>query len=459
MALLFGCMCALQRTSPATADTVQHSLAPALHFLKTWLAVLFVPALVVLPLKASMVRGVEFRLGAILVVGAAASLAATGVFAKYFQEQFPTCSDNIGIVENDKTTTNSGGKSGPSLPLLRWPLMLSAASLATYSIPSLPSPVATVLRKVFEVSSTVTGFVAGFTVVPPLVRKVVHPVLFTALFTLLALVVLGRASIPPIPLEQMLREYLIPAGAGASAGAGAVTVWGGIGSLLTGLGSGNLVASLLGPAIVSLGLQLYQHRAMLQRNAALFLSATACSACTGLLSSALLSRVLLQQAAHLSGSSASASTAAVALATLTRSITSPLALSGAALTGADPSLSALFAVSTGIIGASLCGPIMKLLAVRDPLSIGLTMGGSAHGIGAAALIVGPSSSTPSSMTTPLTSKASTSTQLVAAESGQRAADAAAFSASVVAMALTGLWTVLLLAQGSVRSVLVRIAVL
>jgi len=59
----------------------------------------------------------------------------------------------------------------------------------------------------------------------------------------------------------------------------------------------------------------------------------------------------------------------MSLAPLTRCITSPLALAAAKLTGADPSVSALIVVLTGIIGASFGDSFLNWIGVRDPVAV------------------------------------------------------------------------------------------
>jgi hypothetical protein len=90
-----------------------------------------------------------------------------------------------------------------------------------------------------------------------------------------------------------------------------------------------------------------------------------------------------------------------------------LALAGARLTGADPSLSALIVVVTGILGASMGPAFLDAIGVRDPVSVGVAVGAGAHGLGTAAL----------------------------------AQDPVKFASAVVSMTLTGLFTVVFMAHG------------
>lgn len=101
------------------------------------------------------------------------------------------------------------------------------------------------------------------------------------------------------------------------------------------IASGNLISSLLGPSIISFGLQLYQYRELLKQSIPLFMITTCFSSIFGLYSSAILSNLIKLKPISLS------------LSPLTRCITSPLAQAGAILTGADKSLTVFFVVMTG----------------------------------------------------------------------------------------------------------------
>lgn len=244
----------------------------------------------------------------------------------------------------------------------------------------------------FEVSSVASGYIFGSTKVSAGIKKIVHPVIICALYSLLSLSAL--ASTLQTPLQVILMEFysdMVKSGHTQT---------------------GQLISSLLGPSIISFGLQLYQYRQVLKQSAPLFLLTTGFSSIFGLLSSALLSRLAKFNPTSLS------------LSPLTRCITSPLAQAGAVLTGADKSITVFFVVLTGIVGASIGETLLKSLSVDDPICVGLSMGASAHGIGTAAIATNP----------------------------------VAFASSVVSMTLTGLWTVVLLSQEPIRSRLIKFVI-
>ncbi len=69
-----------------------------------------------------------------------------------------------------------------------------------------------------------------------------------------------------------------------------------------------------------------------------------------------------------------------------KSATMPIAVDVAALTGGVPSLTTVAVGITGIAGAVLTGPILKILKISDPVIHGFTKGLSAHAIGTAKAI-------------------------------------------------------------------------
>jgi putative effector of murein hydrolase len=132
---------------------------------------------------------------------------------------------------------------------------------------------------------------------------------------------------------------------------------------------------------------------------------------SGLVSSALGSRVL-----RVSGVAAQASI-------LTRAITTPLALAASKITGADPTLTSAISLFTGIIGASIGTKVLRMQGVEDDVSVGIATGAAAHSLGAASVVSNP----------------------------------VRFASAIVAMCLTGVWTVVLLSIPQTRVALLRLA--
>lgn len=64
-----------------------------------------------------------------------------------------------------------------------------------------------------------------------------------------------------------------------------------------------------------------------------------------------------------------------------KSVTTPIAMGISEKIGGVPTLSTVFVMITGIVGAIVAGTVMKLVKVKDPLVKGFSMGLAAHGLG------------------------------------------------------------------------------
>ncbi len=133
---------------------------------------------------------------------------------------------------------------------------------------------------------------------------------------------------------------------------------------------GQFVHFLLGPATVALAVPLYKQWAKLRR---LWLPLTItllCGVVIGALSSVGLARLFhagLQ----------------TQLSLAPKSVTAPVAMGIAEKIGGLPSLTAVFVVATGILGAVIGGKIFTLMRIDDDSIRGFAMGITAHGIGTA----------------------------------------------------------------------------
>ena len=127
---------------------------------------------------------------------------------------------------------------------------------------------------------------------------------------------------------------------------------------------------LLGPATVALAIPLYQQRDKLKR-LWLPLSLTLITGvCIGALSSLGLARLFgigIQ----------------TQLSLAPKSVTAPVAMGIAEKIGGLPSLTAVFVVATGILGAALGTRLFSLMGIQDDSVKGFAMGLTAHGIGTA----------------------------------------------------------------------------
>ncbi|HEX2019108.1 MAG TPA: LrgB family protein [Aurantimonas sp.] len=127
---------------------------------------------------------------------------------------------------------------------------------------------------------------------------------------------------------------------------------------------------LLGPATVALAIPLYRQFDRVRRSAL----AVAASLVAGSLT-AIASALLVGALTRLD---------VVSLASLApKSATAPVAMGITEKLGGLPSLTAVFVILTGILGAALGPVVLNLLGIRDEAARGLAMGTASHGIGTA----------------------------------------------------------------------------
>lgn len=132
-----------------------------------------------------------------------------------------------------------------------------------------------------------------------------------------------------------------------------------------------LITALLGPATVALAVPLYRNRALFVANIL--------TASVGLVAGSLVTMVVCGSLARIF---ALPPTLVASLSI--KSATAPIAIEIAKIVHGDPATTAVFVVSTGIMGA-IGGPwLMDRLGVATPLARGLALGTVSHGIGTAA---------------------------------------------------------------------------
>jgi putative effector of murein hydrolase len=139
-------------------------------------------------------------------------------------------------------------------------------------------------------------------------------------------------------------------------------------------GAGDLLTFVLGPAVCSLGVSIYERRKLIRQNLKEVVTATGVSCVGGLFGTALAVRLLGLASAELR------------LSLLPRNITSALAVAIAEIVGANKSLAVSFAIVTGLIGANFGATLLDYFGVKDPVARGLGMGSAAHGLGTAAIV-------------------------------------------------------------------------
>lgn len=136
---------------------------------------------------------------------------------------------------------------------------------------------------------------------------------------------------------------------------------------------GDMILFLLGPSVVALAVPLYQRRAEIWARKRLILLGILGGSLTSILSACGLAWIL--------GGSRD-----VILSLAPKSVTTPIAISIVDKIGGIAPLTAALVVLTGCLGA-VCGPeFCRRLGIVSPVSVGLAMGTSAHGIGTARML-------------------------------------------------------------------------
>lgn len=127
---------------------------------------------------------------------------------------------------------------------------------------------------------------------------------------------------------------------------------------------------LLGPATVALAIPLARELPRLRQLALPITAGLVAGNLTAILSAVLLGKWL--------GGSAQ-----VTRSLAPKSVTTPIAMGISEKIGGQPSLTAVFVIATGVIGAMLGPPLLDLLRAPDPAVRGTAMGTSCHGLGTA----------------------------------------------------------------------------
>lgn len=133
-------------------------------------------------------------------------------------------------------------------------------------------------------------------------------------------------------------------------------------------GAGKYIEFWLKPAIVALGVPLYQHLGQIRRQFIPIFLSQLVGCIVGLVSVVLIAKLL--GASH---------TTIISLAP--KSVTTPIAMEVCQSLGGIPSLTAAIVVSVGIFGA-VCGfKVLEVWHIRNPYSQGISIGTASHAVG------------------------------------------------------------------------------
>lgn len=127
---------------------------------------------------------------------------------------------------------------------------------------------------------------------------------------------------------------------------------------------------LLGPATVALAVPLMRHLPEVKRALVPMLAALVAGSVAAIVSAVMLAQWLGLDRANV-------------LALAPKSSTAPIAMGIAETIGADPALTAVLTIATGITGAIIVTPLMNALRLKNYAARGFAAGLAAHGIGTA----------------------------------------------------------------------------
>lgn len=127
---------------------------------------------------------------------------------------------------------------------------------------------------------------------------------------------------------------------------------------------------LLGPATVALAVPLVRHLPEVKRALVPMLAALVAGSVTAIVSAVMIAQWLGLDRANV-------------LALAPKSSTAPIAMGIAETIGADPALTAVLTIATGITGGILVTPLMNALRLKNYAARGFAAGLAAHGIGTA----------------------------------------------------------------------------
>lgn len=131
---------------------------------------------------------------------------------------------------------------------------------------------------------------------------------------------------------------------------------------------GHYIDFWLKPAIVALGVPLYQHLGQIRRQFVPIIVSQLVGCLVGLVSVVLIARWM--------GASRE-----VIISLAPKSVTTPIAMEVCSVAGGIPSLTAAIVVCVGLLGAVFGFKILEVWHVRNPYSQGLGLGAASHAVG------------------------------------------------------------------------------
>lgn len=353
--------------NPPTNIIILSFLQPGATLLAKWLPVFFVPSLITLPLTGSIGTSMEImKILTVIITGFFFTLLSTSysvTLVRYFQTFILGMNQStLHTASSSTSTTSTTTKTIIDTKSLSPPpkkvfsdvlyniLCIGVASTGIGSILTKGSNI--IWMKSFLLFTTLHTFVFG-TRLPNKIKQLIHPLVTCTAFTWTAMAILAKVTGANSSFRSILLSYKT----------------GGLGTLY---GPGDVLLFLLGPAVVSLAISMYDKRDLMRQNLLELCTAISVSTLGGLYGTAFIVRLLNIASPYLR------------LSLLSRNITSPLAMAIATILGADISLAVSMVVITGLIGANFGAMILNTFGIHDAVARGLGIGAAAHGLGTAA---------------------------------------------------------------------------
>eukprot|EP00177_Eucheuma_denticulatum_P004115 GFKZ01007467.1.p1 GENE.GFKZ01007467.1~~GFKZ01007467.1.p1 ORF type:complete len:504 (+),score=71.75 GFKZ01007467.1:250-1761(+) len=345
MLLIFSLISVLRflNLSPPVEKSTALVFTPGVAFLTRWLAVFFVPNLVMLPLAPSLPAADLPKILTILVGGFTATLLSSAAICSLLRFLVRKISGKL----PPQVPAQKVSSSPPSNPLIALFAIIAALSLsvatATTSVSNLPA-------RIYALASTLLTFTIGQRL-PAALRRILHPLITCTTATIGMMALLGATT--GLGFQAALGAYYVR-GAGALAG------------------GGNMLAMLLGPAVITFAFTMDKQRRLAKARVVEVAGTSLFASVAALLGTATAGRLL-----NMSGVSR--------LMVIPRTVTAPLAVAIAEMVGANVGLAASVVALTGLLGANVAAGVLGLLGVKDPVVRGLSVGCAAHGLGTAAM--------------------------------------------------------------------------
>ena len=340
----FGLLCGGHTFAPETVARITRFFEPACGFFRLWLAVIFAPGFICLPITMPPLGGVELALFFVLLAaGLVSTMASSALVASVLQPRAVRQAgvrpaDSAGRIVPVKRPSPPAAASAVPFPASMQRALGVACAVCAATFLLVPSHPLLALNLCL-LSTTVGSFAAANTLCPPKVKLWLHPFLTASACTLAACGGLGVAS--GVGWRPLLSAF----------GTGGAGAW---------------LTSLMGPTVVSFAFQLFAFRAQLRARLGQILGIALISGSASMLTGVLAARAL-----------GLAPVLRVALAS--RTTTTALAGEISRLLGGVPAIGMLAAFATGILAIPSGKALLDKLRVTEPAARGLVLSSAAHG--------------------------------------------------------------------------------